>query len=43
MFSVKEYFIGYPSQLDVANLMLMYGIRLQGGVPYIGPVKQSDS
>ncbi len=38
MFSIKEYFVGYPSQLAVANMMLVYGIRLKDGDPYIGPV-----
>ena len=43
MFSIREYFAGYPAQFAVANMMLTHGIRLVGDKPYIGDVQQSDS
>lgn len=43
MFSVKDYFVGYPSQLAVANLMLLHGISLKEGNLYVGAIRQSDT
>ena len=40
---LRPYFRGFPAQEKVAQLMVQYGLRVQGGQIHAGPIEVSDT